>query len=34
LSYESFEAREVVDKIMEKFAYETFKASNELSVER
>jgi ribonucleotide reductase alpha subunit len=34
LSYESKEAREVVDKMMEKFAHETFKASNELAVER
>ena len=34
LAYDSEEAREVVDKIMEKFAYEVFKSSNELAKER
>ncbi len=34
IAYDSEEAREVVDKMMEKFAYETFKASNDLAVER
>jgi ribonucleoside-diphosphate reductase alpha chain len=34
LSYETPEAREVVDKMMEKFAYETIKASNTLAKER
>lgn len=34
LSYETAEAREVVDRMMEKFAYETIKASNTLSKER
>lgn len=34
LSYETPEAREVVDQMMEKFAYETFKASNKLAKER
>jgi len=34
LSYETPEAREVVDKMMEKFAYETIKASNVLAKER
>lgn len=34
LSYDSKEAREEVDKIMEKFAYEALSASNELAVER
>ncbi len=34
LAYDSPEAREVVDKLMEKFAYEVFKASNELAQER
>lgn len=34
LAYDSKEAREVVDRMMEKFAYEVFKSSNELAVER
>lgn len=34
LSYETPEARKVVDKLMEKFAYETYKASNKLAKER
>lgn len=34
LAYDSKEAREVVDKMMEKFAYETFKSSNEIAKER
>ncbi|MCP4524267.1 MAG: ribonucleoside-diphosphate reductase subunit alpha [Candidatus Gracilibacteria bacterium] len=34
LAYDSQEARDVVDKIMEKFAFHTFKASNQLSKER
>jgi ribonucleoside-diphosphate reductase alpha chain len=34
LAYDSQEAREVVDKIMELFAYYTFKESNELAKER
>ncbi len=34
LAYDSKEAREVVDKLMETFAYETFKSSNELALER
>jgi ribonucleoside-diphosphate reductase alpha chain len=34
LAYDSKEAREVVDKMMEKFAYETFKSSNELAIEK
>jgi len=34
LAYDSEEAREVVDALMEKFAFETIKASNELAGER
>jgi len=34
ISYDSKEAREIVDKMMEKFAYEIFKSSNELAKER
>jgi ribonucleotide reductase alpha subunit len=34
IAYDSAEAREIVDKMMEKFAYETFKASNDIAVER
>jgi ribonucleotide reductase alpha subunit len=34
LAYDSKEAREVVDKMMEKFAYETFKASKDIAIER
>jgi ribonucleotide reductase alpha subunit len=34
LTYDSAEAREVVDKLMEKFAFEVFKSSNELATER
>ncbi len=34
ISYESKEAREIVDKMMEKFAYEVFKSSNELAKQR
>lgn len=34
LAYDSQEARDVVDKLMEKFAYETIKSSNQLAVER
>ncbi|MBW7954445.1 ribonucleoside-diphosphate reductase subunit alpha [Candidatus Gracilibacteria bacterium] len=34
LAYDSKEAREVVDKLMETFAYETFKSSNGLALER
>lgn len=34
LAYDSEKAREVVDKMMEKFAYETYKASHELALER
>ncbi|MDD5769469.1 MAG: ribonucleoside-diphosphate reductase subunit alpha [Candidatus Gracilibacteria bacterium] len=34
IAYDSVEARELVDKMMEKFAYETFLASNKLSLER
>lgn len=32
--YDSSEAREIVDKIMEKFAFEIFKSSNELALEK
>ena len=34
ISYDTAEAREIVDKLMEKFAYETYKASNELAQEK
>ena len=34
IAYDSAEAREIVDKMMEKFAFEVFKSSNELSKER
>ena len=34
LAYDSKEAREVVDKVMENFAYETLAASNEIAKER
>lgn len=34
IAYDSLDAREIVDKMMEKFAYETFKASNDLAIER
>lgn len=34
IAYDSPEAREIVDKMMEKFAYETFKVSHELAQER
>lgn len=34
LAYDSQEARDVVDALMEKFAFETIKASNELAAER
>lgn len=34
IAYDSKEARDLVDKIMEKFAYHTFKASNELAAEK
>ncbi|MDD3794167.1 MAG: ribonucleoside-diphosphate reductase subunit alpha [Candidatus Gracilibacteria bacterium] len=34
LAYDSKEAREVVDKLFEKYAYETLKASNELATSR
>lgn len=34
IAYDTPEAREIVDKMMEKFAYETFKASNDIAVER
>ncbi len=34
LAYDSVEAREATDKIFEKYAYHTLKASNELAVER
>lgn len=34
LSYDSKEARDVTDKLFEKFAYETLKASNELAIEK
>ena len=34
LAYDSKEARDVVDLMMEKFAYHTFKSSNELASER
>jgi ribonucleotide reductase alpha subunit len=34
MSYDSKEAREKVDEIMEIFAYETLKASNNISKER
>lgn len=34
LAYDTSEAREVVDVLMEKFAYEVFKSSNELAQER
>jgi ribonucleoside-diphosphate reductase alpha chain len=34
LSYDSKEARDVVDKLFEKYAYRTLKSSNELAVER
>jgi ribonucleoside-diphosphate reductase alpha chain len=34
LAYDSKEAREVVDKMMEKFAFETFKASKDIAIER
>ncbi len=34
IAYDTPEAREIVDKMMEKFAYETFKASNDIAIER
>lgn len=34
IAYDSPEAREIVDKMMEKFAYETFKVSHKLAQER
>jgi ribonucleotide reductase alpha subunit len=34
LAYDSEEARKVVDKLFEKYAYRTLKASNEISKER
>lgn len=34
IAYDTSEAREIVDKMMEKFAYETFKASNDIAIER
>lgn len=34
IPYDSSEAREIVDKMMEKFAFEVFKSSNELAIER
>ena len=34
LNYDSFEAREVVDSLMEKFAYEVFDSSCNLAIER
>jgi len=34
IAYDSLEARELVDKLMEKFALETFKASNTLAKQR
>lgn len=34
VAYDNAEAREIVDKLMEKFAYETFKASNKLAIEK
>lgn len=34
IAYDSGEAREIVDKLMEKFAFEVFQSSNNLSIER
>jgi ribonucleoside-diphosphate reductase alpha chain len=34
LNYDSLEAREYTDKLFEKYAYATLKASNELAEER
>lgn len=34
IAYDSVEAREIVDKLMEKFAFEVFQSSNNLSIER
>jgi ribonucleoside-diphosphate reductase alpha chain len=34
LAYDSKEAREVTDKLFEKYAYHTLKASNKLAEER
>lgn len=34
IAYDTPEAREIVDKMMEKFAYEVFKSSHDIAVER